>query len=403
MPEELDGRFRFTPEFRLLVACSWVAPPPLETLQAEKIFSLSGDGIDWEEFIALVDRHRVPALAYASLGRHAGGRLPGEVKERLKERSENSRKEALQLAAETVRLAKKFAAEGIDLLPLKGQLLSLQLFGDLGTRQTRDIDLMVKQADLDQADRLLTADGYRCTFPGSGLTARQKKSFMSVHHHASYVHDGSRAELELHWRYSLWTPEQVDFLWSRCRPREWLKTRILYPDDEALLLFLCDHGASHAWFRLKWLGDIAMMLARWPLQGWGNLVETAARLDLERVLAQAALLSHRLYGIPLPPPLSALITREKTALPLAHAAIKAILMTEADLDRLSAVVTNARYLLRLRTNPQYCRVLKPLLISRKDIVAFPLPGWLFWLYVPLRPLFWFLRHVRAKKLPEQPR
>src|SRR5450631_1551270 len=97
---DIPEKFSLTPEFRLLAACSWIAPPALEQDQAERIASLCRGGIDWQEFLVLVRRHAVPALAYATLGRHAGDGLPQAVRETLKKQNSTARHQALFQAAE---------------------------------------------------------------------------------------------------------------------------------------------------------------------------------------------------------------------------------------------------------------------------------------------------------------
>ena len=73
---DIPEKFRLTPEFRLLAACSWVAPPALEQDQAEKIAALCSGGVDWAVFEPLVRRHGVPSVAYSVLNRYAAQWLP---------------------------------------------------------------------------------------------------------------------------------------------------------------------------------------------------------------------------------------------------------------------------------------------------------------------------------------
>jgi putative nucleotidyltransferase-like protein len=391
----LPERFRLSPEFRLLVACSWVNPQA----QAERIIYLSGERIDWDEFIELVDRHRVPVLAYAALRRHANECLPNDIREKLKERSDQARKQALRYAVELVRLIKMFAGNSIEVIPLKGLILSQRLFGDTGMRQLNDIDLMVRHEDLDLADRFLGLEGYRRISPGFELTKNQKKYLMTGIHHYEYVHNERCLNLELHWRSFLWTPEQAAELWNSCQPAEWMGLRVKCLDDDALLLYLCDHGAGHKWFRIKWLSDIAMILAQDRPNGWDNLLAMADRFDLRRVLAQTALLVHWLYEVSLPRPLSRLIEEETASVSLASIAITAILTSEVDHatgGRRFEYVKRTRYLIRLKPSLPYGMVLKGVLISPQDIKEIPLPSSIFWFYIPLRPVFWVWRNYLRK-------
>ena len=391
----LPAKFRLSAEFQLLVAVSWQPPANLQAEQAAKIDKLITNGIDWQAFLALVDRHRVPALAHAALGRHATGHLPEEIRSQVKARSDQARREALQLAAETVRLAKAFNAAGIELLPLKGQLHSLELYGDPALRQARDIDIMIKPADLDQADRLLLAEGYRCELNLCALTPGQRRLFMAAQHHLVYANATTATEVEVHWTLTgLWTASETAVFWDLCQTKEVMGTTFLHPGDEAQLLMLCDHGAGHGWYRLKWLGDIARALSGEAPPDGDRLVALAERLDLERVLAQGALLAHWLYGVTLPSSLAVLIARTKPAPRLAAEAVDFMLLPEAEILSFSTMVQTKLLQLKLRSRPRYGKVLQSVFLSQGDTRALTLPTWLFWFYVPLRPLFWLQRKYR---------
>ena len=387
----IPGHIRLSPEFRLLAACSWVAPPSTAKYQAEEIDSLCNECMDWDAFTNLVDRHEAAALVYASLQKHAESRFPGEIKGKLKKRSEQVRRQALLHSAELVRLVRSFAGHGIDVLPLKGVTLSLQLYGDPGMRLSRDMDLMVRQENLDRADSLLEAEGYRRTFPEAGMTARQHRYLLSNCHHYGYQRERLGLHLELHWRCDVWTEELSEELWGRCRPIDWMGVRIKYPAEDALLLFLCDHGARHKWLRLKWLSDAAMLLSRQRPAECDNLIAVARRLDLALILAQTALLANWLYEIRLPEPLRNLIFQEKSVYKLAIEALGALL--GSDQYRLLGGLRDMRYNMCLKSTMSHYTALKYLLISPSDFEEFRLPDNLFWLYCPLRPFLWLKRHI----------
>ncbi len=400
---DLPQRFRLSLEFRLLLACSLVVPPALEIEHAERVAHLCDDSVDWDIFVGLVDRHRVPALVYDSLCRY-GGKLPVDIREKLKQRSNQARRQALRCAAELVRLVRLFAAQKIELIPLKGPLLSQQLFGDPGTRHSRDIDLLVMPGDLENVHKLLADEGYQCVFPGFELTPAQLDYIRTGVHHFEYFHGENGLTLEIHWRSFMLTPEQVAGMWRRCLPVGWMGTRITCLDEDDLILYLCDHGAGHKWFRIKWLSDIAMLFSRDRSDGWNNLLAMAEQLDLRRTLAQTALLVHWLYEITLPLPILRLVEEEKTALKLGIPAVSAMLASEEfhlTAGRRFGNMRRARYFKRLKPTMSFSMVLKIILVCPDDFKQFPLPKSLFWLYIPLRPLFWFLRNYTKKPHTEK--
>jgi len=144
-----------TPEFRLLIACSWLPPAS----KPGEVAELCAAGIDWTEFLALVRRHQVPSLASKIL---RGEQIPGEVRRELKALSSSACAAALHAAGELARLSRAFAQADVAMMPLKGVMLSIQLFGDPATRHPGDLDLMVQPEDFTRAGELLLSLGYRC-------------------------------------------------------------------------------------------------------------------------------------------------------------------------------------------------------------------------------------------------
>ena len=395
----LPARLRLIPEFRLLLASTWVVPATQVQAQAERIAAACQGGIDWDVFLSLVDRHRVLVL-HDALRRVLGDRLPDRVYEQLKSRKAEACKLALRHAAELLRLNKAFRAQGIEMLPLKGMMLSLQLFGDPAMRSARDLDLLVRPEKLDEADRILRDAGYRLAVPDCELTPKRRKWVRQHSHHFGYYHDDRRQLIELHWRLLLWKTEHVAELWNHCEATSWMGTSFLNLKDDALLLLLCDHGAKHQWSRTKWLSDVAGLLAQERRFSWENILALADRFDLALALAQAGMLMRWLYEIPLPQPWLGLVANEKRSVPLAAHAVDAMLLSEKEQFALPARLKNAVYPVRIRKRLRGHVSLSSCLLSTDEFKECPLPDRLFWLYFPLRPLLWFYHHyIKSKASP----
>jgi len=388
----IPEKFSLTPEFRLLAACSWIAPPALEQDQAERIASLCKAGIDWEEFLVLVRRHGVSSLAYTMLCRHAGDRLPAAIRDILKTDHIQSSGQALLQSAELIRIGKRFSEQGIEMIPLKGVLLSQRLYGSPAMRKTLDIDILVKVEDLERADAILKDDGYQCDQLDSGLTIKQKHYIKQYTHHFEYANEHRGIRLELHCRSHFWAGQQIDELWNNSHSLDFMGSRFNVLNDGVNLLYLCEHGARHNWICLKWLSDVAMLLADENLDDWENLIGQADRLDLSRVLAHSALMAHWIYGIILPESLCNVINREKKLTELGRSAMKVLLqgtvIRREPTGRRAERLEVARHLKLLKPSLSYGMILKELLITPEDFKLMPLPDKMFWMYYPLRPILW---------------
>lgn len=392
----LPARFRLSPEFRLLLASTWIAPTSWVQHQAERIEAACRDGIDWDLFLSLVARHRVLVL-HDVLSRVLGSRLPELVHERLKSRKAAMCRLALRQAAELARLRSELGANGIEFIPMKGFMLSIQLYGDPGMRSTRDLDLLLKPEQMEEADRVLRRDGYERKFPDFEPTPKQKDWIHRNQVHFVYHHKQRQQLVELHWRLLQWRTEHVGEIWNRCQSANFLGTTFLNMTDEVLLLYLCDHGAKHAWSRIKWLNDVASILAQDRDISWENILALAEVLDLSLVLAQAGILVHWLYGLPLPPPLKELVMKEPRSAGLAIHAVDAMHLSEKGQFTHMASIRSVVYSTRLRKKRINTVSLRTSLLSTDEFEDLPLPDSLFRLYFPLRPLLWFYHYYIKRK------
>lgn len=400
---ELPKHFKITPELQLIVECSWVAPASLEQSQAENITALCDKNINWDTVTSLIRRHGIPVLAYEALRRNAEDEIPPHILENLRQNNNNARRQALFQTAELLRLHKLFTKKEVEMIPLKGVLLSQLIHGDPGMRYSVDLDLLVKPDQVAAAEQILGEEGYYNEYFKFALTTKQKAHIRTHIHHMEFVHLNSGLHLELHWSLGPWLPEQVTTVWNHTKKMEWHGISVNTLENETLLLVLCDHGARHEWSNLKWLGDVAQLLVSGRITDWELLLSLAHRLDLLRTLAHSALLAYWFYSIPLPSELRVLIQKDKLSVILSEKALPIILMNAKEI---ASAGKNARSLRiawkfkRLRPSLPYGMILNTMLVPLIDFKTLPLPAALFWLYYPLRPVLWFWRHyIRGHNQP----
>ena len=387
-----------TPEFRLLLCCSYIPETTQASLHFQKITALcsatGSDSIDWDIFLELVDRHHIPILAHTLLRSHAWEFVPEPIKEKLRERQTRRRLKALNHSAELVRLARLFSLNGIELISLKGPLLSSDLYGDPGLRQSRDLDVMVKPEDLDRADAVLLNEGYRRTLPDFDLTGKQRAVLLFAIPHYTYTHAERRIELELHWKLDRWTLEQVEELWRHSRPGEWFGTCFRRLSEEMLLLVLCDHGSHHQWRRIKWLGDAGAMFSKCSKMDWKHLIEIAERLDLERSLFLTVLLLHLTYEMPIDESLWAFIKKDKKLIRSAIQSLRA--MSESDEEYNKYNIFNELkmelYSNNLKRKLPFGYYLNRFFFDIDTWKSVEIPDSMFWVYPFLRFPMWFKRY-----------
>jgi hypothetical protein len=340
----------------------------------------------WSAIAPLAHRHAVSPLVFAGLAQ-AGDAVPRPALAELERDAAAQRRKSFLLAAELALLARRLAAAGISLLPLKGPLLSARLFGDVSARPLTDLDLLVRPADLEAAHGVLCSEGYA---PRSEVLRTHRSLTQRFCHEAQYWHPEKKVLVELHWTIHSWTDAATDALWASSRPATLSGAPIRELDDAHLLAMLSDHGAHHVWCRLKWLLDVAVLLKNLGPGGVGRASQVLDRFGAGRAVAQAAVLCAWLEGRPADrvagaPQVSGLAARAVHAL----AQPADWLWTLSPAEALAQQIYTFQVKRYLSGRAQWRR----LFFNRKDLEAVALPRALHWAYPLLRPGLWAGRKI----------
>jgi hypothetical protein len=252
--------------------------------QATLVSELSD--VEWEMLANLAELHSLGSLVHSRLEPIMDA-LPPHVQETLhRSRIERSAQTMLQ-EIELQRLVTCFREAGVPLLPFKGIPLARQLYGDPSVRPTCDIDVMVREAALPAASRLIASMGWT---PG--------------HHweiHNDFVKEvaGHRLLLELHWSSQRRGEYHIneDRYWQEASERAdgWSFS------PELTLLVLVLHAARHVFLPYRQLVDVAHAVACWnDTLDWEQVVQIAREAQAIPVLATVLAMVHRDLGAPLP-------------------------------------------------------------------------------------------------------
>ena len=287
----------FSPEFRLALACCrW--PPSAERDQA--VAEAASEKLDWERFQRIVRRQRIDGMASIALKR-SGALVPDGVASSLAGASAAIAHENLLHTAASLRLQSAFEAAGIPILHVKGITLGLLAYGTLSIKKARDIDIVVPPEAIGAAFELLRASGHRCLSADSEPagaaadvpthaakeTVWQDPGGILVELHSGLVDNAMMLP-----GVGVRSPVQL----VEVAPGKRLPT--LRKDE--LFAYLCVHGATHAWSRLKWLADVAALISANDAAEIERLYRRSIELGAGRSSAQALLLCARLLGTRLP-------------------------------------------------------------------------------------------------------
>jgi hypothetical protein len=389
----LDG---FPQAFQLACACCmW---PRSEARDAQ--IRAAAETVDWERFLRVLTRQRVTGLARAAL-RSAGVAPPPAADQRLTALAQAGAARGLALAAEALRLSRLLDAEGVPALFIKGATLAQLAYGSQVLKSARDVDLLVAPGDAARAFGLLKREGYIVAAPAGDLSPAQFDLVLRLHKDLELFHAARGLNLELHWRL-IDNPlllRQVG-LGSPTQEAAVLDGSLPTLGDKELFAYLAVHGASHCWFRLKWLADLNAWLSAKRDDEIIGFYRYAETLRVEACAGQALVLCNRLLGLALPDALAPALRRRKLRV-LVATALDAMVGPDGEIELARRPFGPFRTLpaqfLRGRGVRFFLAQCGMLIQHLDDMLMYPLPRALHFLYPLLRLPFWLLRVSRRRK------
>jgi hypothetical protein len=354
----------------LLLCCAQPAaasrPRLLELLDAP---------IDWVEGIRLGLLHgALPTLHQRLVAQSLPG-VPPATLAALGHYARLSAQRNRALTAELLEVLELLKSKRIDAVPFKGPALAAMLYRDRESRQFGDLDILVRRSDVAAAEEALRTRGYR---PWKELTAKEERRCLANGKDRPFVSRDGAFAVEIHWRF---TPSHYPFaldvadLWNRLESRPFEGSTVLSIPAGDLLLILCVHGTRHQWSSLKWVRDIAGLLAVAGEIDWTRILARARRMGAERMLLTGLLLARDLLHAVLPDEVNARLEHDPGARRLAAQAWDAIVAKgsegEGGFARPSyQIVSRERLRDRLRILFHLARSkMQP---SRRDRLALPL-------------------------------
>lgn len=379
-------------EFKLVLICSWLSDNIEQ--QDMQIKSLVTEDIDWENVLRLAVLHGTLGVFCSVMFRSGWPNVSNSIKEHFKRIRIGQAARALKHVAELRSICNEFRKEGIQLIPLKGVLLSFQLYGDSTVRNSVDIDILVKKDDFERAGKLLFDLGYQISPKYSYQSTSHRKHIHELLHHYEFLNPKTSCVVELHWRSYLWSESQISLLWNDSIETAWMGIKVSQLSQVDTVLFLAEHGSRHGWQCLKWLSDLSMLWQKISPNELSRVYERALSFELQRVMLHTELMLERFYGIKLSCQASSILKSNAKVGKLTDFITKRLVATSHKYySREHIKVFKHIILLRiLRPSVSIFTLLKIVAITPDDFVEVSLPKCLFWLYIPLRPILWFKRH-----------
>lgn len=307
---------RFPAELGLAVACCGSCFGG-----ASKESTIHVAGLDWERFVEIARFHRIEGLVWTSLTSKQVP-VPDSAAEDLSSAAAAIAARNLLTATECHELTAQFEAAGVPLLFLKGLTLGALAYGNSALKSAVDIDLLIEPADLLKAAELLGKRGYQLVLPGRRAALQQ---WHSGSKESVWEKSAPEFQIDLHTRTAD-NPSLIPSI-DVHSPRQSVKVDAAISletfADRELFAYLAVHGASSAWFRLKWVADFAGFIHGRSGKELSDLYEASQQLGAGRAAGQALLLADRLFGsLAAAPALRETLAQDRSARILCAAAVR---------------------------------------------------------------------------------
>ncbi len=295
MSEAWPTRDDLSPEVRLLL--SGIRPSPSAADDAA-LGRLLDRAVDWPGIMRLARRHGVFSQLAGNLFRVAGDRIPAPVRDDLRQALRSSAARSLLLLQLAGRFVDLLAAAGVPCLTFKGPVLAAQVYPDYTVRYSGDLDLLVPASGAGRAWDALRHAGWQPRHPA----ARPLIGLLTMLRNEMSFYNPLSASVDLHWamEFAGFRVCRSPDVWAQAVqvPIEGRVYRTVSLDHH--LLHVCAHGVYNQWQALRYVLDVAALLASAPGRDWSVSVAVAHRTGHARFLRLGAHLARRLLDAPVP-------------------------------------------------------------------------------------------------------
>jgi hypothetical protein len=287
-------------ELRLMLACAQASP---DSQMISAIRKCLLNGIDWTAFVGSALNHGLTGPVGRTLEKIGPEAVPQDILDAFRTHTERTRKQNAARFAELGRILDALAQEGIDAIPFKGPVIAMQAYGDIGLRPFRDLDFLIRDADLMPALSALDHLGY-VRQRQRELTAAQLELIHRLQGQEVMSRQTAGSVIEPHTRLvSMKLGLDIDYagLWERARPADFGDCTILTFSPEDTLITLAIHGGKELWWRINWACDVATFIAAHPDLDWTAVLERSRAQGCRRIVLLAVSLARIFFDASIPP------------------------------------------------------------------------------------------------------
>lgn len=267
-------------------------------------------GIDFPKLFQIAEYHGVRPQLVEALHRLSWENVPAATRTLFENFRRFHGTRALFVSGELCRLAEMFSKAGLRFATFKGPALATVLYGDVSSREYVDLDIIVSEQQVDDAERLLGSLGYDAV----GGTRAFRQAFLAHLRQYAFMHPGNDLAIDLHWSFTgthvpfPLTPAEV---WQDLDNISIGGREIPTVSGENLALLLAGHGTKEAWRCLGWICDFATLIDRFPGLDWRHVHGRASARRCGDTILLGCAMAQELLATPAPRALLGLLEENR--------------------------------------------------------------------------------------------
>ncbi len=259
----------------------------LEPISYETALYLTSAKLDWQEVILKAKKHKIGALIYYHLKPHLEDLpIPKEQIETLRKIHDWTVSFNKHMYRDIKTLAQELNKRKIKYILLKGALLVATVYNNEPLRPVGDIDILVKDKDIESVQEIIKTLGYQPTIEDEKI----RKLYRTSHHHlVPYYkkHDSKNTVIEIH-RSLVPLPSVLGFgedeIWDKAIPITIDNTQVNSLSYEQMVNYLCIHGLfTDASITLRQILDLSLVIRHFADDiDWQKLSDIAKKSVLSK-------------------------------------------------------------------------------------------------------------------------
>lgn len=253
----LNSQQQFSNELKLLLLC---LNDRISDSKSDEIILLCSNDIKWVQFKDLAIRHNCLPLIYKIFTDKYASYIPDVLIREMKTDYISNSARNLYFTVILHKIVDSFNQADIISVPLKGPVISEQLYGDINFRIFSDLDILVPESKAFKAFTLLISKGLT---PELALTEKQFNAYMKSEDHIILSTGKNKVNVELHWELSaryLSKPFTFKQIKDQLKIYNFYGKKISTFSNEGLLVYSCLHSSKHIWKNLELVFQIACLV-----------------------------------------------------------------------------------------------------------------------------------------------